>query len=138
MTVLALVVQILDPTAGTAKEQRFTRSPVRIGRNPGKDLCLSFGFVSSWHAQIEFDAPGTMMVLNVADVDRRLTGSNDELAKLNEHIVVKYLAHNAKQDVVNRVKAAIIDGLCAGDGGLLEALEELQELEGADGDSAEV
>jgi AraC-like DNA-binding protein len=36
------------------------------------------------------------------------------LAELNEHIVVKYLAHSAKQDIVNRVKAAIIDGLANG------------------------
>ena len=52
-----------------------------------------------------------MMVLGIADVDKRLTGSNDQLAELNEHIVIKYLAHSAKQDIVNRVKAAVIDGL---------------------------
>lgn len=63
---------------------------------------------------IEFDAPDTMLVLRLADVDKRLTGSNDQLAKLNEHIVVKYLAHSAKQDIVNRAKAAIIDGLASG------------------------
>ena len=55
-----------------------------------------------------------MLVLHLTDVDKRLTGSNDQLAKLNEHIVVKYLAHSARQDVVNRVKAAIIDGLASG------------------------
>jgi AraC-like DNA-binding protein len=63
---------------------------------------------------IDFGAESTMLVLHLADVDKRLTGSNDQLAKLNEHIVVKYLAHSAKQDVVNRVKAAIIDGLASG------------------------
>jgi AraC-like DNA-binding protein len=35
-------------------------------------------------------------------------------AQLNEHIVVKYLAHSAKEDIVNRVKAAIIDALANG------------------------
>jgi len=68
---------------------------------------------------LEFGADATLMVFHLADVDRRLTGSNDELAKLNEHIVVKYLAHRAKQDTVNRVKAAIIDGLA--NGGISEA-----------------
>jgi len=63
---------------------------------------------------IEFDSDKTTMVFRLEDVDRRLTGSNDQLAKLNEHIVVKYLAHNEKQDTVNRVKAAIIDGLANG------------------------
>jgi AraC-like DNA-binding protein len=54
------------------------------------------------------------MAIRLQDVDKRLTGSNDQLARLNEHIVVKYLAHSAKQDVVNRAKAAIIDGLSNG------------------------
>jgi AraC-like DNA-binding protein len=63
---------------------------------------------------IEFGAEHTMMAIRLQDVDKRLTGSNDQLAKLNEHIVVKYLAHSAKQDVVNRAKAAIIDGLSNG------------------------
>lgn len=63
---------------------------------------------------IDFGAESTMLVLHLSDVDKRLTGSNDQLAKLNEHIVVKYLAHSAKKDIVNRVKAAIIDGLASG------------------------
>jgi AraC-like DNA-binding protein len=63
---------------------------------------------------IEFESEHTEFVVQIADLDRRLTGSNDQLAKLNEHIVVKYLAHVEKADIVNRVKAAIIDGLSNG------------------------
>lgn len=63
---------------------------------------------------VEFEAPKTTLVIHRENVDRRITGSNDELAQLNEHIVIRYLAHNAKQDIVNRVKAAIIDGLAGG------------------------
>jgi AraC-like DNA-binding protein len=63
---------------------------------------------------LEFGADATMLVLDRAQVDLRLTGSNRELAQLNEHIVVKYLAHSAKEDIVNRVKAAIIDALANG------------------------
>jgi AraC-like DNA-binding protein len=63
---------------------------------------------------VEFEAPATTLVILKEKVDQRITGSNDELARLNEHIVIKYLAHNAKQDIVNRVKAAIIDGLANG------------------------
>ena len=74
---------------------------------------------TSYHYQlfrcpIEFGAPETVFVINRDEVDKRLTGSNDELAKLNEHIVVRYLAHSARNDIVNRVKAAIIDGLANG------------------------
>jgi len=60
---------------------------------------------------IEFRAGETLMAIQQSDVDRRLTGANDELAQLNEHIVVKYLAHAAREDIVNRCKAAIIDAL---------------------------
>ena len=67
-----------------------------------------------FRCKLEFGADKTMMVLAVADVDKRLTGANEQLAKLSEHIVVTYLAHNAKQDIVNRVKAAIIDELASG------------------------
>jgi AraC-like DNA-binding protein len=63
---------------------------------------------------ISFAAEHTEFVVNLADADKRLTGSNDQLARLNEHIVVKYLAHCEKEDIVNRVKAAIIDGLANG------------------------
>lgn len=63
---------------------------------------------------LEFGSDSTTLVLNIEDVDRRLTGSNAELAKLNEHIVIKYLAHSEKEDIVNQVKATIIDGLANG------------------------
>ena len=63
---------------------------------------------------IEFGAEQTIFVIDLEAVDKRLTGSNDELAKLNEHIVVKYLAHQERKDIVNQVKAGIIDGLANG------------------------
>lgn len=67
---------------------------------------------------IEFKAEHTVFVIDRGEVDKRLTGSNDQLAKLNEHIVVKYLAHREKADILNRTKAAIIDNL--GSGGVSE------------------
>jgi AraC-like DNA-binding protein len=63
---------------------------------------------------LAFACERTELAFRLADMDKRLTGSNKELAKLNEHVVVKYLAHCEKQDIVNQVKAAIIDGLANG------------------------
>ncbi len=71
-------------------------------------------YYSYFRCPVEFGSEKTQLVFNLDDVDKRLTGSNDELASLNEHIVVKYLAHSEKQDIVNQVKAAIIDGLSDG------------------------
>ena len=63
-----------------------------------------------FRSPIEFGCERAEMAFNVSDVDKRLMGSNDELANLNEHIVVKYLAHSERKDIVNQVKAARIDG----------------------------
>ena len=71
-------------------------------------------FYELFRCPIEFNSEHTVLVINLEAMDKRLTGSNDELAKLNEHIVVKYLAHLDKGDIVNRAKAAIIDGLGSG------------------------
>jgi AraC-like DNA-binding protein len=71
-------------------------------------------YYALFHCPIEFAAETTTMYIPLERIDQRLTGSNDQLAKLNEHIVVKYLAHCEKNDIVNRVKAAIIDGLASG------------------------
>ncbi len=71
-------------------------------------------FYELFRCPIEFNSEQTTLVINLEAMDKRLTGSNDELAKLNEHIVVKYLAHLDKGDIVNRTRAAIIDGLGSG------------------------
>jgi AraC-like DNA-binding protein len=88
-------------------------NPVRVEFRQDEPAHTAYHY-ELFRCPIVFGARATMMVLDIADVDKRLTGSNDQLARLNEHIVVKYLAHSAKQDIVNRVKAAIIDGLASG------------------------
>jgi len=88
-------------------------SPAKVCFQQKKPSDTSYHY-EFFRCPIEFEAPATVFAIRLADVDKRLTGSNDELARLNEHIVVKYLAHSARNDTVNRVKAAIIDGLSNG------------------------
>ena len=71
-------------------------------------------YYSLFRCPLEFGAAATSLSIPLEVASQRLTGSNEELARLNEHIVVKYLAHAAKTDIVNRVKAAILDGLSSG------------------------
>ncbi len=99
---------------------KFCRTIAGPGFNPAK-VCLKQTepddtgyYYELFRCPLEFESTETAFAIRIEDVDRRLTGSNDQLAKLNEHIVVKYLAHNEKEDIVNRVKAAIIDGLSNG------------------------
>ena len=54
----ALRVQVYDSETKRTRNERYTRSPVHIGRHPSNELCLSFGFVSSRHAQLNFDERG--------------------------------------------------------------------------------
>lgn len=99
---------------------KFSRVIAGHHFNPAK-ICLKQSepvdtgyYYELFRCPIEFNAKESSFVIHLDEVDRRLTGSNEQLAKLNEHIVVKYLAHSEKQDIVNRVKAAIIDGLANG------------------------
>lgn len=55
---VALLVRIDDYQNRTSTEHAFTRSPLRIGRNPLNDLTLTGGFVSQWHAIVQFNDTG--------------------------------------------------------------------------------
>jgi len=92
-------------------------NPVRVYFRQAKPADTGY-YYELFRCPIEFQAEHTVFVIDRADVDKRLTGSNDQLAKLNEHIVVKYLAHREKEDIVNRAKAAVIENL--GSGGVTE------------------
>jgi len=70
-------------------------------------------YYSLFRCPLEFGAASTSLLIPLEVARSRLAGSNEELARLNEHIVVRYLAHATRTDIVNRVKAAIIDGLAS-------------------------
>jgi len=99
---------------------KFSRVIAGNNFNPAK-ICFKQSepedtgyYYELFRCPLEFNSTETTLIIHLEDVDKRLTGSNDQLAKLNEHIVIKYLAHSEKHDIVNRVKAAIIDGLANG------------------------
>lgn len=104
---LAALLKFCRVIAGSA----FNPAKVCFRQEKPADTGYHYHF---FRCPVEFGAEKTTFVISRADVDKRLTGANDELAKLNEHIVVKYLAHNQRKDIVNQVKAAIIDGLAHG------------------------
>ena len=87
--------------------------PALVRYQQAEPVDTSFHY-ALFRCPIEFNAKATSMVIPLEVADKRLTGSNEELAQLNEHIVVKYLAHSDKKDIVNRTKAAIIEALGSG------------------------
>lgn len=52
---MILEVRIKAPPGGTNRTLRFTKSPIRIGRNQLNDISLDDPFVSEWHGTIRFD-----------------------------------------------------------------------------------
>ena len=71
-------------------------------------------FYSLFRCPVDFDAEENSLHIDLKQADKQLTGSNKQLAQLHDHIVVRYLAHLSRKDIVNRVKAAILDGLGEG------------------------
>lgn len=71
-------------------------------------------FYRYFRCPVEFDAPDNGLGVDAVDADQRLTGANEHLAQLNDHIVTRYLAHRSRTDVVNRVRAVILDTLADG------------------------
>lgn len=59
---MPLVVRVEDLVTGAKAQFAFIRSPVRIGRSEINDLPLPQGFVSQWHAVVQFDEEGTRYV----------------------------------------------------------------------------
>lgn len=59
---LALLVRVDSLDDGSSRTYTFTRSPVRIGRNPLNDLSIARPFVSQWHAVVSFDDRGAQLV----------------------------------------------------------------------------
>ena len=52
---MILEVKIKAPAGGASRTLRFSKSPIRIGRNQLNDISLDDPFVSEWHGTIRFD-----------------------------------------------------------------------------------
>ncbi len=108
---LAMAVKCCRTIAGG----NFNPRKVHFRQPEPKDSSAYFEY---FRCPVIFLSESTSLLIDPPWMDKRLTGSNEQLAQLNEHIVVKYLAHAEKNDIVNRCKAAIIDAL--GSGGVTE------------------
>ncbi len=63
---------------------------------------------------VRFSADRDSMTYSFADVDRYLMGANPQLARLNDQVMIEYLGKLKKDDIIDRVTAAIIDMLPSG------------------------
>ena len=84
---------------------------VTIAHPPPPDTSYYFRF---FRCPVEFNAEQNSLHIDKEQAEKRLSGSNKQLAKLNDHIVVRYLASQCKNDIINRVKTAILENLGQG------------------------
>lgn len=75
----------------------------------------SEGFQRVFRCPIQFDAPVNELRFPRAELERPLEGTNAELARHNDQIVVRYLATIEKQDLRARVRAVLIEQLPLGE-----------------------
>jgi AraC-like DNA-binding protein len=63
---------------------------------------------------VRFGAERNTLLLSAETVDRPLVGGNPQLAQLHDQVIVQYLARLDRNDIVQRTRAAILDGLQSG------------------------
>jgi len=69
---------------------------------------------SFFRAPVHFNAKSDSITLAKTDVDLKLPSGNPQLARINDNIMIKYLAKLDNEDITHRVKAAIIEQLPSG------------------------
>lgn len=71
-------------------------------------------YVSFFRAPVRFSAKSDSITLATVDADKKLPSGNPYLSRIHEEIVVKYLDKLDRDDIINRVRSAIIDHLPSG------------------------
>ena len=71
-------------------------------------------YLALFRAPVKFSAERDSITFSLKDVDRYLMGTNPQLARLNDQVMIEYLAKLDKDDIVNRVAAVIVDMLPSG------------------------
>ena len=71
-------------------------------------------FFAFFKCPVCFNSKVNRLVLPAASLDVQLPGANPQLAQLNDRIMIEYLARLDKDNIVERVKAIVIDQLPTG------------------------
>jgi len=82
-------------------------------------------YFAFFRCPIIFDAPDNRITLTQEVVDKRLLSANPLLAELNDQVMINYLAKLEGDNIIERVKAIIVDQLPSGnvtDGSVADSL----------------
>jgi AraC-like DNA-binding protein len=93
-------------------------NPVLVTLNHPTPADTSLYF-SYFRCPVEFNSKRNCLHIDQQQAQKRLSGSNKQLAQLNDHIVVRYLASLNRDDIINQVKSTILARL--GEGSVTES-----------------
>ncbi len=92
--------------------KHFRASRIRLRRPAPPDTTV---FEKVFKAPIDFDADETAMYLDAALLDAPLPSANAELARHNDEVLARYLAHFERSNIANRVHALLVEQLPHGE-----------------------
>jgi AraC-like DNA-binding protein len=74
----------------------------------------SEAYYALFNAPVRFSAVRDSITFSFTDVDQHLLGANPHLARINDQVMINYLANLEKENIIHRVKTGIIDLLPSG------------------------
>lgn len=87
--------------------------PVYVSISHPEPSCAG-DYFALFRCPVEFSAAENRIAFSQQVADERLPGANPQFAQLNDEIVINYLARLEGENIVHRVKAAIIENLPSG------------------------
>lgn len=105
---LSVLIRLCRALAGP----QFTAAAIYLHRPPPVDKQL---YEKVFKAALFFDATESAIHFHTADLQRALPYANPELARHNDEILSRYLAHFDKENTANRVHAVLVELLSQGE-----------------------
>jgi AraC-like DNA-binding protein len=87
--------------------------PLRVRLQRSRPPCEP-QFAAFFRAPIEYGASDTALVFAAADLDRVLPTGNAELARASDEVILRYLAHFDREDVVTQARMHLMELLPSG------------------------
>ncbi len=87
--------------------------PVAVNFIHAEPSCAEEYF-ALFKAPVRFSTDRDSMTFSLADVDKYLKSANPQLARLNDQVMIEYLAKLIKENIIDRVMPIIIDMLPSG------------------------
>jgi len=104
---LALFVQLCRIT----RDDNFCPARVQLQRDRPKD---DSAFNDFFRCDIEYAADRNSLDFDRVELNEPLPMANPELARANDQVIIEYLRRHDDNDIINKVRACIIDWLPSG------------------------